>query len=139
MKKIINKDGFTLIEVLIATAILTITLLWLLSMLTTSETGSIEGRRVSEATDLAQQQLDMLESEPLSNISSMTSTDIASNTNINSFGNKTTIINGVTLPNPYTRFWNISTNTNGSKNVSVYVTWQYMNINHTIVLKSTRS
>lgn len=57
---LVNRDGFTLLEVLIATAIFTVGILGIIGMFVTTTRGNLQGKRMTEATSLAQSRLDFL-------------------------------------------------------------------------------
>lgn len=134
-----KKDaGFTLIEMMIALTVLLIGMLGIAAMLVTSIDANENNKRATEATYLAEQQLDIFRGTPYSAIPlAMSSTDTANNTYINVEGNKTP---NESEPCCYTRWWVVNENsTQTLKDITVYVKWSYKGQSHQVVLASEKS
>jgi prepilin-type N-terminal cleavage/methylation domain-containing protein len=67
VKRLLNKKGFTLIEVLVGLVILAIGLLGIAGMQVTSVKGNSFSRNLTQASFLAQDRLEYLKSLPISN------------------------------------------------------------------------
>lgn len=68
LNRIRNQKGFTLLEMLVAGAILTVGLLGIASMMISSMQGNNYARRVSIATNLAQQRIEEMKNIPFKNL-----------------------------------------------------------------------
>ena len=114
LKMQIGIKGFTLIEVLIVLAIFSIGILAVAAMQVTSTKGNASARRITEATALAENQIENL---------MQLSYDHA---DLNPANNPHQSIQG-----PYTVNWNVTEidldadGTNDSKTVNVAVNWSY--------------
>lgn len=109
-----SMKGFTLVEVLIAIAIFSIGFLAIAAMQITSVNGNSSARRVTEATLLAETQLERLMELPYDH----NDLDPALNPH-------------QVTQNPYTVTWNVAETdldadgTNDSKTVNINVSWHY--------------
>jgi type IV pilus assembly protein PilV len=100
-----RSNGFTLVEVLIATVILSVGLLALSSMQGTSATGNMTARMISHAVNLGETQMESLMRLPYANCTA---------------GNKTEIINN----REYNISWDVDTNgTLKLKTINLVVSW----------------
>lgn len=110
----ITVRGFTLIEVLIVITIFSIGILAVAAMQMTSTKGNASARRMTEATALAEQQIEDLMLLPYDHAD----LDPANNPH-------------VSIQGPYSVNWNVteidldSNGTNDSKRVDVAVSWRY--------------
>ena len=131
-------EGFTLIEVMIALSVLLIGMLGIAAMLVTSIDANENNKRATEATYLAEQQMDIFRGTPYSAIpTTMSPTDTANNTYINVEGNKTP---GQSELCCYTRWWVVVPNsTDTLKDITVYVKWSFKGQSHQVVLTSEKS
>ncbi len=121
MKYLTKSDGFTLIEILVALIILSVSLLALAGLMVTTTKNNSFGNHMTEAATLAQDKLEELRAIRWENISEGLNTDQQ---------------NGST-GNNYTRDWNVATN--GSlKTISITIRWQDR-ANHSIRLTSVLS
>ena len=109
-----SMKGFTLVEVLIAIAIFSIGFLAIAAMQITSVSGNSSARRVTEATLLAETQLERLLELPYDH------NDLDPGLNPHQV-----------TQNPYTVTWNVAETdldadgTNDSKTVNINVSWHY--------------
>jgi len=114
-KKQINNNGFTIIEVLITLSIFSIGVLAVAAMQMTSTKGNASSRRITEATALAETQIERLIQLPYDHI------------DLNPANNP----HGETV-GPYTVNWNASevdldaNGANDSKTIDVTVSWSYV-------------
>ncbi len=121
MKFPFKSNGFTLIEILIAIVILSVSLLALAALMATTTQNTSSGGHITEAATFAQDQLEQLRVTQWANIVSGTDP---------------------TPPGPprgstgifYTRTWNVVT-TGNVKTVTITIAWNDR-INHTITLVS---
>jgi type IV pilus assembly protein PilV len=113
-KKQVGIRGFTLIEVLIVMTIFSIGVLAVAAMQMTSTKGNASARRMTEATALAEEQIENLMQLPYDHAD----LDPANNPHLSTQG-------------PYLVNWNVteidldSNGTNDSKKVDVAVSWRY--------------
>lgn len=66
--RIMDQKGFTLLEVLVAGAILTIGLLGIAAMMITAIQANAQGRKISVATNLTQQRIEEMKNIPFENL-----------------------------------------------------------------------
>ena len=121
MKYLIKSPGFTLIEVLVALVILSVSLLALAGLMITTTKNNSFGGRMTEAATFAQDKLEELRAIRWEDISEGVNTDQKSgSTGIN-----------------YTRDWNVAT-TGSLKTITITIGWQDK-ANHSIRLTSVLS
>ncbi len=118
MKYSLKSDGFTLIEILIAIVILSVSLLALAALMATTTQNTSFGGHITEAVTFAQDQLEQLRVTQWANI--VTGTDTTPPVG------STGIV--------YTRNWNVVVNGN-VRTVTITISWTDR-INHTINLIS---
>ena len=131
-------SGFTLIEVMIALTVLLIGMLGIAAMLVTSIDANENNKRSTEATYLAEQQMELFRGEPYSQVVNMNAADLANNTCINALGNNTSAY----PPRLYKRIWSVmnnSTSLNSPKTVAVTVNWKYKNQPHSVSLATVKA
>ena len=105
MKLLIKSAGFSLIEVLIALVILSISLLALAGLMSTTSQNTSFGGHLTEAATFAQDQLEQLRSTSWATIANGTNT-------------RTGSFSGIT----YTRTWNVVT-TGTIKTITITTSW----------------
>lgn len=121
MKYLIKSHGFTLIEILVALVILSVSLLALAGLMITTTKNNSFGGRMTEAATFAQDRLEELRAIRWEDISEGVNTDQKSgSTGIN-----------------YTRDWNVVT-TGSLKTITIAIGWQDK-ANHSIRLTSVLS
>ena len=121
MKYLIKSPGFTLIEILVALVILSVSLLALAGLMITTTKNNSFGGRMTEAATFAQDRLEELRAIRWEDISEGVNTDQKSgSTGIN-----------------YTRDWNVAT-TGSLKTITITIGWQDK-ANHSIRLTSVLS
>ena len=99
-----KSDGFSLIEILIALVILSISLLALAGLMSTTSQNTSFGGHMTEAATLAQDQLEQLRSTSWTTLANGTNTRTGSS--------------GIT----YTRTWNVAT-TGTIKTITITISW----------------
>jgi type IV pilus assembly protein PilV len=120
LKYSLKSDGFTLIEILIAIIILSVSLLALAALMATTTQNTSFGGHITEAVTFAQDKLEELRVTPWANI--VTGTDTTPMVPVGSTG----IV--------YNRTWNVVVNGN-VRTVTITISWNDR-INHTINLIS---
>ena len=121
MKYLAKSDGFTLIEILVALIILSVSLLALAGLMVTTTKNNSFGGHMTEAATFAQDKLEELRAIRWENISEGGSTDQkGGSTGIN-----------------YTRNWNVATS-GVLKTITISINWQDRT-NHSIRLTSVLS
>ena len=124
MRRPEKSRGFTLIEVLIAIVVLSISILGVASLMTTTTKYNASGRQMTEAVTLAQNRLEQLRVSPWANITS---------------GNDFVQMQG-TVGITYTRSWNVVPNLvppdETLRAVTVTVTWND-GVDHSVSFLST--
>ena len=111
------KAGFTLVESMLALAIMSVGLLALAGLQITALRGNDLSRRMTTAVSIAEQRLEQLKNTPYTNIQAEAASEVtASNLH---FTRQVTVTNGP-LPN--------------TKSVSVLVSWQDQSQTHTLPL-----
>jgi type IV pilus assembly protein PilV len=121
LKYLIKSPGFTLIEILVALVILSVSLLALAGLMITTTKNNSFGGRMTEAATFAQDRLEELRAIRWEDISEGVNTDQKSgSTGIN-----------------YTRDWNVAT-TGSLKTITITIGWQDK-ANHSIRLTSVLS
>jgi len=129
MKKMKNKKGFTLLEILVALTILSVGLLGLASLQIVAVRSNSFSLQLSTATILAQQKLEEFKQTPYANIASGSDT-ISSQTGTGAVA---------TLGITFNRQWTVSDNTPvaDSKQVDVTVSWTGIDgKSHSVTLSS---
>jgi type IV pilus assembly protein PilV len=121
LKYLTKSDGFTLIEILVALIILSVSLLALAGLMVTTTKNNSFGGHMTEAATFAQDKLEELRAIRWENISEGLNTDQQ---------------NGSTGIN-YTRDWNVATN-GVLKTITISINWQDRT-NHSIRLTSVLS
>ena len=116
MKFSLKSDGFTLIEILVAIVILSVSLLALAALMATTTQNTSFGGHITEAATFAQDQFEQLRVTQWANI-------ITGN-------NTTTGSTGIV----YTRNWNVVTSGN-VRTITITISWNDR-INHSISLIS---
>lgn len=114
LQRLMDPQGYSLIEVLIASVVLAIGLLGVAGMQVTAIKGNSYGHGVTQATFFAQDMIEQLKN----------STDISAEVN----GNDTS---GV-----YNRAWQLQAATGNARLVTVTVTWTDAMNNHRVVLNT---
>jgi len=127
MPSMMNKRGFTLIEVMIAIFLLAVALLGLVSVTTTVIKGNSFSETMTMATTLAKDKMEELKNTAYDNLGN--STDYAS-----SDGSTTIAGNAF-----YTRTATIGAEANNMKAISVTVTWNWLTLNHNVTLNTLRA
>ena len=121
MKYLIKSPGFTLIEILVALVILSVSLLALAGLMITTTKNNSFGGRMTEAATFAQDRLEELRAIRWEDISEGVNTDQKSGST------------GIS----YTRDWNVAT-TGSLKTITITIGWQDK-ANHSIRLTSVLS
>jgi len=135
IKQMDNKDGFTLIEILIALVVLTFGILAVVGLFNNSIKGNAMGRKVTEATTLAQSRLDELMTaavyENLLTNYPGTQTGLTATGEAGGIYTLTTAVDNVhdTSNNPVS----------GIYLITVTVTWEGTDRTHTVTLQSLRA
>lgn len=119
-----NKDGFTLIEVLIAMAILAIGMMAVISMQLSAARNNAKGNLITQATLLAKQKMEQLKS-----VGSVTTLTDGSESDIDQSGQSGGI---------FDRSWIITNPLGGSatRQLAVTVEWAYRGVSSSVVLRS---
>ena len=119
-----NKDGFTLIEVLIAMAILAIGMMAVISMQLSAVRNNTKGDLITRATLLAKQKM-----EELKSVSSVTTLTNGSEDDIDQSGQSGGI---------FDRSWTITNPLGGSatRQLAGTVEWAYRGVSSSVVLRS---
>ena len=119
-----NKDGFTLIEVLIAMAILAIGMMAVISMQLSAAKNNTKGDLITQATLLAKQKM-----EELKSVSSVSTLTDGSENDIDQSGASGGI---------FDRSWTITNPLGGSstRQLAVTVVWSNRGISSSVVLRS---
>lgn len=125
MPSMMNKRGFTLIEVMIAIFLLAVALLGLVSVTTTVIKGNSFSETMTMATTLAKDKMEELKNTAYDNLGP--STDYASSDGIFGAGAF------------YTRTATIGAEANNMKAISVTVTWNWLTLNHNVTLNTLRA
>ena len=112
--RIQGRQGFSLIEVVIALSIFTIGILAVASLIISSIDENGSARRLTEATALAEDQLESLQAVPYVNI-----------------------VDGGSIQGAYTVSWNVAQDAivTPSKTVTVTVTWRYRGIDRDVTIQ----
>lgn len=122
-----NQKGFTLLEILLAITIFAIGLLAVAAMQVSAIRGNKLGNEWSQATALAQQQLEDLKSGDITTAAYTPGTYSDPNNPITVMGASGGIFN---------RSWAIAANTTFSVRATVSVSWNQAGVNHTVRLTS---
>jgi type IV pilus assembly protein PilV len=138
-----NRDGFTLIELMIAMAVSTIGLLGLMALQTIAINGNMMSRNFSEALGIAQQRLEIAQRTPYASLSALTPLDPACPTATSYCAGGTT---GVS-PDPnsttqaiYARCTTVTDNGDSTTTVLVRVCWSdTRNNSHKVEIAARRS
>jgi prepilin-type N-terminal cleavage/methylation domain-containing protein len=125
-----SKKGFTLIEVIIATLLLTVALLGLAAVTSTVIRGNSFSQTLTLATTLAKDKMEETKGTIYDNLNTGATTDYA-----NSDGSAA----GGSTGSFYTRTLTIGAAANNVKTVSVTVTWNWLRLGHTVTLNTLRA
>jgi prepilin-type N-terminal cleavage/methylation domain-containing protein len=119
--------GFTLVEVLAALVLFLITLVGLSSLLTTTMQANAQAKRITTATNLAQDKLEEVRNTAYSSVSS--GSDSAKLTETGGTSGSGAI---------YTRSWTVTADSPaaGTKTVTATVTWTDQTGSHTVQLQT---
>lgn len=112
-----HEGGFSLIELMVALAVLSFGMLGVSAMFTTAIGGNSQGKHMTEATSLAQSHLDYLNTSAVyNNLETLEGTE----DDLDSSGETTTDPDGI-----YTRFTNVTSPVAGTdiKLITVEVSW----------------
>jgi type IV pilus assembly protein PilV len=114
-----KENGFTLVEVLVSLAIMSVGLLMLVGLQATAITGNKSGFGMTVATSLGQQALERLQTLPATTSASLTAGTHTASTDAAIVPNQT--VNGVT----FTRSYTVATDTPiaGVRTVTMTVSW----------------
>ena len=104
-----RKEGFTLVEIMVAMIVLSIGLLSFFALNMAIIKSNVFSKAITYATNLAQEKIEQLKNTPYANITNQTETGIGLN---NAFTRTTTVQEGVPQAN--------------MKTITVTVTWQEM-------------
>ena len=104
-----NKEGFTLVEIMVAMIVLSIGLLSFFALNMAIIKSNVFSKAITYATNLAQEKIEQLKNTPYASITNQTETGIGLN---NAFTRTTTVQEGVPQAN--------------MKTITVTVTWQEM-------------
>ena len=136
-----GKQGFSLIEVLVALAILAVGLLALALFQITAIRGNAIASRWTVATQLSQDRLEQFRHVPWANIVSSPATGYDNGTmqpvyaNLPGAQGDNTISRGT----PFYRVWNVTNNSASLKTITVWTCWQDQLSNwHNVMLVSQR-
>lgn len=121
----LDKRGFTLLEVLVAISIFAVGVLAVASMQLSAITGNRLGNEVTQATALAQMQMEALKSTELSSAMLNPGNYNDPNNPIDETG-----ANG----GKFTRSWVVANNTTFSRTVTVTVQWTKGGTTHSVAL-----
>lgn len=113
-----DQTGFSMLEVLIAIAVLSIGLLAISMMQAHFTDGNSQSRQMIRATDIAMNKI-----EALANITDLAHVDLNP-------GNHTVIIND--YERNYTLSWNVTDNGDRTLSFTVTVSWQNFGMNHSL-------
>ena len=114
-----NQSGFSLIEVLISLAILSIGLLGLAIMQGEFANGNSQARAMTRATDIALAQIDTFANAAPSDL-------------LFTFGAHVDQVGPPTYPRVYNIIWNVPAPTNNTLAITVTVNYNYNNRNHSV-------
>jgi len=116
MNRLANSRGFTLVEVMIAIAILVIGLLGVAGVATTVINGNALGKEITTATTLAQDKMEELKGTAYASLTS----------------------NSDTQESIYTRTWTVTADSPaaGMKTIDVVVTFSWKGATHNVTLKT---
>jgi len=146
MNKVIKDNGFTLVEVLVALAILIIGLFGTLSLGITSINQNAYTRHLAQATNLAEEQLENLLSLPF-NHSSLTDTDGDGASGLDDADSLTVdhSYSGNPVNDRFFLYWNVAEDkadtvtTFGVKTIVVLVKWKEGGLWHTFKVSSLKA
>jgi type IV pilus assembly protein PilV len=122
-----NQNGFTLLEVLLAITIFSIGLLAVAAMQVSAIHGNKLGNEWTQATTLAQEQMEALKSGDI--------TTAAYTPGAYSDPNNPMTVTGAS-GGIFNRSWNIAANTDFSVRATVTVSWTQQGVSHSVVLTS---
>lgn len=123
-----NQNGFTLLEILLAITIFAIGLLAVATMQVSAIHGNKLGNEWTQATTLAQQQLETLKSGDITT---------AAYTPGGPYSDPNNPITGTgTSGGIFTRSWTIAANTTFSVRTTVTVSWTQKGVNHSVAFTS---
>jgi type IV pilus assembly protein PilV len=123
----IGEKGFTLVEVLVASAIFTFGMLAVLGMLITSMGGNAEGRQTTEATSLAASKMEDLKLTPYANLDDLPSYS------------DTTTVSTSSIQDTFTRTWTVVDNVApplNLKKVVVTTSWTTKGMPHSVTVQT---
>ncbi len=119
-----GEKGFTLVEVLVASAIFTFGMLAVLGMLITAMGGNAQGRQMTEATNLAAAKIEDLKQTPYSQLASLSDSTTVTNNSVH---------------DPFTRTWTIYTGVESPLNVKkavVTTSWTVKGHQHSVTIQT---
>jgi len=116
-----NENGFSLIELMIAMAILAIGLLGLAGLQGTAINGNQHGNMISQATVLAQDTIELIQNTTFDDIDTATNPDLPASASVGGFDRAILIEDDTPL--------------NELKRVTVTVSWRKLN-RHQVVLRT---
>jgi len=122
-----NQNGFTLLEILLAITIFAIGLLAVAAMQVSAIHGNKLGNEWTQATSLAQQQLEALKSGDITTATYTAGVYNDANNPMTGTGANGGIFN---------RSWTIAANTTFSVRATVTVSWTQKGVNHSVALTS---
>ena len=122
-----NQNGFTLLEILLAITIFAIGLLAVATMQISAIQGNKLGNEWTQATTLAQQQLEALKSGDITTATYTAGAYFDANNPMTGTGASGGIFN---------RSWTIAANTTFSVRTTVTVSWIQKGVNHSVALTS---
>jgi type IV pilus assembly protein PilV len=122
-----NETGFSLLEVLVAISIFSIGLLAVATMQVTAIQGNRLSHEVTQATRLAEMQIETLKAEDRNSDALAEGSYVDPNNPIDETG---------TAGGSYQRSWLVTNQTATSKAISVTVTWNAVGKDHRVVLGS---
>jgi type IV pilus assembly protein PilV len=122
-----GEKGFTLLEVLVASAIFTFGMLAILGMLVTAMGGNAQGRQMTEATNLAASKIEDLKLTPYEDLSILPS-----------YSDTTTVSNS-SVRDTFTRTWTVYTSIAPPlklKKVVVTTSWTAKGKSHSVTVQT---
>jgi len=132
-----NGQGFTIIEVLIAMTVLSIGLLAIGTMQISSIKGNRSAMDISEASFLAERQLERLNSIPFG---TLLDTNVPLDDGLNNTTG-TPAADGTSTVGKYTLFWNFANNfpLNNTRTINVIITWSNKGTSKSLSMSCVRA